>query len=105
CAMTNASFVATHHTSLTPLPFSASLFCRYPGTCFAEQVGVYAPGRPKIAIFLPFTASPTLTSLGGIAHCVPESNSVLSINLPSGSLSPTLIAMGNVSWDGTEKGE
>ncbi|MND04761.1 hypothetical protein D3C83_251780 [compost metagenome] len=54
---------------------------------------MYAPGRPNTAIFLPFAASATLTSLGGIAHCVPESNSVDSISLPSGSLSPTLIAI------------
>src|SRR4051812_10001952 len=47
-----------------------------------------------MAIFLPFTASATFTSFGGIAHCVPESNSVDSISLPSGSLSPTLIVMG-----------
>src|SRR3954466_15727889 len=46
-----------------------------------------------MAAFLPLVASPTLTSLGGIAHCVPESNSVDSISLPSGSLSPTLIVM------------
>src|SRR5712664_4827783 len=46
-----------------------------------------------MAIFLPLTASPTLTSLGGIAHCVPESNSVDSMSLPSGKRSPTLIAM------------
>src|SRR5260221_8418272 len=50
-----------------------------------------------MAIFLPLTVSPTLTSLGGIAHCVAVSNSVLSINLPSGSLSPTLIAMAEFS--------
>src|SRR5947207_11182250 len=50
-----------------------------------------------MAIFLPFAASPTFTSFGGIAHCVPESNSVLSISLPSGSLSPTLIVIGNIS--------
>src|SRR3954453_3679500 len=46
-----------------------------------------------MATFLPLVASPILTSLGGIAHCVPESNSVDSISLPSGSLSPTLIVM------------
>src|SRR4051812_5655190 len=47
-----------------------------------------------MATFLPLVASPTFTSFGGIAHCVPESNSVDSISLPSGSLSPTLIVMG-----------
>ncbi len=46
-----------------------------------------------MAIFLPLTASPTFTSLGGIAHCVPESNSVDSISLPSGKCSPTLMAI------------
>jgi hypothetical protein len=61
-------------------------------------VGVYAPGRPKIAIFLPRTASATFTSLGGMAHCVPESNSVDSISLPSGSRSPTLIAIAGLLW-------
>src|SRR5256885_14684066 len=48
-----------------------------------------------MAIFLPSAASPTLTSFGGIAQLVAESNSVDSISLPSGSLSPTLIAMGS----------
>src|SRR3990170_3323473 len=46
-----------------------------------------------MATFLPFTASPTFTSLGAVAHCVAESNSVLSMSLPSGSRSPTLMAM------------
>src|SRR5712671_1799376 len=56
-----------------------------------------------MAIFLPFTASATFTSLGGIAHCVAVSNSVDSISLPSGSLSPTLIVI-KLSW-GRLKGE
>jgi hypothetical protein len=59
---------------------------------------VYAPGRPKIAIFFPFVASATLTSFGAIAHCVAESNSVDSISFPSGSRSPTLIAMACLLW-------
>src|SRR6266480_64755 len=46
-----------------------------------------------MAIFLPRTASPTFTSLGGMAHCVPESNSVDSMSLPSGKRSPTLMAI------------
>src|SRR3979490_2653142 len=46
-----------------------------------------------MAIFLPLTASPTFTSLGGMAHCVPESNSVDSMSLPSGKRSPTLMAI------------
>src|SRR5688572_1356493 len=46
-----------------------------------------------MAIFLPFAASATPTSLGAIAQWVAESNSVVSLSLPSGSLSPTLMVM------------
>src|SRR5258706_15364161 len=49
-----------------------------------------------MAIFLPFTAPATCTSFGGIAQCVPESNSVDSMSLPSGSLSPTLMVIGDL---------
>src|SRR3954471_19969127 len=51
-----------------------------------------------MAIFLPLVASATCTSLGGIAQCVPESNSVDSMSLPSGSFSPTLIAIAGLLW-------
>src|SRR5437879_6492253 len=57
-----------------------------------KEVNVGDAVRGK-KIFLPLTASPTFTSLGGIAHCVPESNSVDSMSLPSGRRSPTLMAM------------
>src|SRR4051812_36647901 len=92
-AMTNASFTATHQISSTPLPFSLSKFFTKLGTCFAEQVGVYAPGTAKIAIFFPFAASATLMSFGLMGQPACASNSVDSESLPSGSLSPALIAM------------
>src|SRR5688572_33463572 len=62
------------------------------GTCLAEQVGVKAPGRAKIAIFLPFTMSSTLKVLGPTLQPLP-STSMNSCRVPSGSLSPTLIVI------------
>src|SRR4051812_24726730 len=91
-AITNASFTAMHQISLTPLPLSLSKFCTKLGTCFAEHVGVKAPGTAKMAIFLPFVASATLTSFGLIGQPAP-SNSVISVSLPSGRRSPTLMVM------------
>src|SRR4051812_12119966 len=62
----------------------------YDGTCFAEHVGVNAPGRPKIAIVLPLTRSSTLNVFGPIVQPLP-STSMNSDNVPEGSLSPTWI--------------
>ena len=39
-----ASFTAKQATASTPLAFSLSNFSTNPGICFAEQVGVKAPG-------------------------------------------------------------
>ena len=58
--------------------------------CFAEQVGVNAPGRPKMAIFLPAQADSTSTTAGPMAQ--PSlSTSLNSCSFAAGSLSPTLI--------------
>src|SRR5688572_17836432 len=82
-----------HQISSTPFDFRSPCRATYPGTCFCDHVGVNAPTIPKIAIFLPFVASPTLTGAG------PEAPS--SISVPSGSRSPTLIAIvSSSSFDG-----
>jgi hypothetical protein len=56
----------------------------------AEQVGVNAPGSPKIAIVLPELAFWMSKLLGPTEQPLP-STSMNSCRLPAGSLSPTLI--------------
>src|SRR5688572_5673901 len=90
--MTNASLTATHHTSSTFLALSLSCCATYPGTCFADHVGVNAPGKPKITIFFPLVSSATLNALGPTVQ--PGRSSVTSsVSVPSGSRSPTLMAI------------
>jgi hypothetical protein len=58
----------------------------------AEQVGVNAPGRPKIAIVLPALAFSTSKVFGPIEQLWPPtspSTSTNSCSVPAGSLSPT----------------
>ncbi|CAI8788458.1 protein of unknown function [Methylococcus capsulatus] len=75
-----------------------------------EQVGVKAPGTPKITSFLPRACSPTSTALGFMGQAVAGSNSVHSVRLPAGRRSPTRMVMGfppgvsSVVWDRREDG-
>src|SRR3954469_12520596 len=56
-----------------------------PGRCFAEQVGVNAPGNANNTIFFPLNKSSVFTGCG-----VP---SFICINVAEGTLSPTLIVI------------
>src|SRR3972149_1006556 len=85
--MTNASFTDMQAIVSMPLALNLSALCRKPGTCFAEQVGVNAPGRPNNTTFLLANRSSVLTASG------PFSPSLYSV--ADGILSPTLIVMSN----------
>ena len=72
----------------------------------AEQVGVNAPGKPKMTTFLPRVRSSTLNVLGPIVQPLP-STSMYSDSVPDGSLSPTLIVMEtplSASWKASTTG-
>src|SRR5947208_11622091 len=88
--MPNGSFTVTHQSSSTPAFFRSSAFVTYPGTCLAEQVGVKAPGRPKIATVLPAVSFAMSNVFGPIEQPLP-STSMNSCSEPAGSWSPTLI--------------
>ena len=81
-----------HQTSSTFLARSRSCAATYPGACLAEQVGVNAPGRPKITMRLPLARFETSNELGPTVQ-PGVSFSTNSCSVPSGSRSPTLIAI------------
>src|SRR6188472_327504 len=90
--ITNGSLTDMQYTASTPFAFSLSKLARYDGTCFAEHVGVNAPGNPKITTFLPLVRSSTLNWFGPTLQPLP-STSTNSDSVPSGRRSPTLIVM------------
>src|SRR5437763_9492603 len=67
----------------TPFALSLSASATNPGTCFAEQVGVNAPGSAKATTFLPGAKSSSVVMGLG-----PSGPSMRSVAL--GTLSPTL---------------
>jgi hypothetical protein len=69
----------------TPRALISSAFSTKPGRCFAEQVGVNAPGSANNTTRLPPKRSPVATSF------VPSL--VTALSFTSGSFSPTWIAM------------
>ena len=50
---TNGSLTEVQTISSTPFAFSSSAFSTKPGRCFAEQVGVKAPGTANSATLRP----------------------------------------------------
>src|SRR5690242_9687475 len=66
----------------TPFAFNLSASATNPGTCFAEQVGVKAPGNAKATTFLPGAKSSSVVTAFG-----PSGPSMRSVAL--GTLSPT----------------
>ncbi len=56
----------------TPLSLSSSALVTKPGRCFAEQVGVKAPGRANSTAFLPLKIS----SVEGV--CMPSLSMVFT---------------------------
>src|SRR5690606_35918384 len=83
--MTKASFTARHAIVSTPLALIASAFSTKPGKCFAEQVGVNAPGTANNTTFLPEKSCSVVIVSGPF--------SPMTVNLPSGIRSPTLIVI------------
>src|SRR5471032_4795 len=88
--MTNASLTETHQISSIPAAASFSALSIKPGTCLAEQVGVNAPGNPKITTRLPAVRSRAEKPFGPTAQ-PSEANSINSKRRSSGSVSPVLI--------------
>ena len=79
--MTKASFTDTQPTASTPLARSAAALVLKLGTCWAEQVGVNAPGTPNSTTFLPWHSASVVTA-------APPLSSITS-KLADGSRSPT----------------
>ena len=80
--ITNASFTEMQAMVSTPFAFRAAASATNPGTCFAEQVGVNAPGSAKATTFLPGAKiSSVVTALG-------PSGPIMR-NVALGTLSPT----------------
>ena len=50
--ITKASLTEIHHISLMPFASNSENSSSYAGTCLVEQVGVNAPGNPKITTLL-----------------------------------------------------
>src|SRR6185503_4691105 len=90
--MTNASLTDRHQISSTFLSLNLAASCTKPGKCFAEHVGVNAPGSPKIAMRFLALRSSTLNAFGPMVQ-PGVSSSISSQRVPPGSLSPTLIAI------------
>src|ERR1700675_224220 len=88
--MTNASLKETHQISSIPAATNFSAFSTKPGTCLAEQVGVNAPGNPKITTRLPAVRSRAETPFGPTAQ-PSDATSINSKRRSSGSVSPVLI--------------
>src|SRR6185436_15004973 len=81
--MTNASFTEMQATVSTPFALRAAASATKPGTCFAEQVGVNAPGSANATTVLPGAkSSSVVTALGPSGPIVR--------NVALGTLSPTL---------------
>src|SRR5260370_42714894 len=88
--MTNASLTETHQISSIPAATNFSAFSTKPGTCLAEQVGVNAPGNPKITTRLPAVRSRAEKPFGPTAQ-PSDATSINSKRRSSGSVSPVLI--------------
>src|ERR1700722_19437361 len=88
--MTNASLTETQQISSIPAATNFSAFSTKPGTCLAEQVGVNAPGNPKITTRLPAVRSRTEKPFGPTAQ-PSVATSMNSKRRSSGSVSPVLI--------------
>src|SRR6185312_11920547 len=86
--MTNTSLTAIQAMVSTPLERIWSASCTKPGRCLASQVGVKAPGTENSTTFLPLNRSSVETSFGP--------SLVISLSVPEGMRSPTLIAMDNL---------
>src|SRR6202012_3920588 len=69
----------------TPFARIASAFWMKPGRCFAEHVGVNAPGSANTTTFFPANRSSVFTGFGPL--------SCFCISVTDGTLSPTLIVM------------
>ena len=81
--ITKASLTEMQAMVSTPFALNLSASATNPGTCFAEQVGVNAPGSAKATTFLPGAKSSSVViGLG------PSGPIVRSVAL--GTLSPTL---------------
>ncbi len=72
--MTKASLTLTHQISSTPAALKSSKCCTYPGTCFAEQVGVKAPGSANSAMVFPAAALVVSTGLGPMLQPSPSTS-------------------------------
>src|SRR4029077_12160705 len=84
-SITKPSLTAVTAMVSTPLALIASAFCRKPGRWFLWQVGVKAPGTANSTTFLPLKTSSVVFQ--------PGPSAVITLNLPSGTRSPTLIMM------------
>ena len=86
------TFHRMQHINMRQENDSPSCFSRYPGTCCVDQVGVKAPGRPTMIMFLPLAYS-AMSMLSGSGK--PWKS------LAEGSLSPaaTLRAVAERAFD------
>src|SRR5262245_13639443 len=84
-SITNTSFTPVTATVLIPLALIAARFFTKPGRWFLWQVGVNAPGTANSTTFLPLNNSSVVIGFGP--------SPVITVKLPLGTLSPTLIAM------------
>src|SRR5690348_7476454 len=92
--MTKPSLTAV--TAIVSMPFAlmaAACFTK-PGRWFLWQVGVKAPGTANSTTFLPLNSSSLVFGLGPSA--------VITVNVPLGTRSPTLIAMTGILSQGYE---
>ena len=67
----------------TPFALISVAFATNPGKCFAEHVGVKAPGTAKTTTFLPAKSCSVLISV--------TPSDVLCFSVPLGILSPALM--------------
>ena len=84
-AMTKASLTDMHTIKSTPFAVMASALFTKLGRCFAEQVGVNAPGTANKPTFLPANSCVVLCGFGPSA--------LISTSVASGILSPTWIVI------------
>src|SRR5258708_2196150 len=84
-SITNTSLTPVTATVSTPLLLMAPRFFTKLGRWFLWQVGVNAPGTANSTTFLPLKSSSVVIGFGPSA--------VITVNVPLGTLSPTLIAM------------
>src|SRR5262249_28930857 len=84
-ASTNGSFTAMHTTRSTPCFLKSSALSMKPGRCLRWQVGVKAPGTANRTTRLPANTSLVVKISSPLGRA--------TLNVASGRLSPTLIAM------------